>query len=71
MTEYMLSGKMGSGRSRRYFFNRTAARWGSPNVSSDTTLPVTKGEMREINGFQRGYGLPRSYASCADLSITD
>jgi hypothetical protein len=36
---YRLSGMRGSGRSRRYFLSRTAARWGSPKVERETTLP--------------------------------
>jgi len=38
---YVLSGKMGVGRSRKNFLINTAARFGSLNVSSDTTWPET------------------------------
>lgn len=39
MTGYILSEKRGVGRSRKNFLINTAARFGSLNVSSDTTWP--------------------------------
>ena len=40
MIGYKFSGNIGVGKSRMYFFNKTAARCTSPNFSSDTTWPV-------------------------------
>jgi len=40
-TGYIFSGKIGVGRSRKNFLINTAARFGSLNVSSDTTWPGT------------------------------
>lgn len=39
MVWYRFSENIGSGRSRKYFFSNTAAKWGSPIVSIDTTFP--------------------------------
>jgi hypothetical protein len=41
ITGYILSGKIGVGRSRKNYLINTAARFGSLNVSSDTTWPET------------------------------
>ena len=38
-TEYVPSGNTGSGRSRKNFFSRTAAKCGSPKVRSETVCP--------------------------------
>ena len=52
MMGYRFSGKMGCGRSRRYFLRSTAAMWGSPKPFSETTLP-SEGKKVEYTWRER------------------
>lgn len=65
---YRESGNGGLGRSRRYFFNSTAARWGSLKLWRETTWP---GEVSQyaIQCWRRK--IPLSYASWTCLSNTE